>query len=1268
MTGTIFLEAGEVSLGETDGVVYVTIVRQGDLSGATQITYEITPSSTDAATAGVDYTATLSGVVFLDAGQDRVSIPINIIDDALGEPTETFVVSLINATSGTLLAPRTSRVDILDNETPVQDPGEPPLASDYDVSQDVVVTGLSQPIKFEFSPVDPSIVYVAEKGGLIKIYDIETGAFQNNFLDLRAEVNNIQDRGLLDIAMHPDFASNGYIYAFYVVDPADGAGLTGNAGPDGGGNRYSQLVRFTADPATGYTTIIPDSKVVLLGGAGQSLSDISGGGAIDSTNPSTSNPANSDYAPPSDIDPATGEYIQDYIKVDSRSHAGGALAFGPDGALYISTGDGTSFNFADPRSVTVQNVNSLAGKILRIDPLTGDGLADNPFVEAGDSLDSNKAKVYQLGLRNPYSIAFDQEGQLLITDTGWNSYEEINAGAAGANFGWPFYEGGDNGVLLTNGYSGLPEAAAFYAAVASGEIEITPAFRAFSHSSAAPGYQMQAITGGDVVYTGGQYPDAWDNNYFFTDVSQGEVFAVDVNDRRDVQFLYRTDSGFGPVHFTQGPDGYVYYADIVNGQIGRLRIDTLDLEPGTLLARGSAAFDAANNEYILTQAVNNQTGTVMSTSRIDLSQAATFSFDVFLGANDGGADGLGFVLHNDPAGVNAIGATGGGLGLSGIVNGLAIEFDTYNNLGTSGDLAADHTSVFDTNGTFRTAPVALPNIENGQWHSVTVSWDPATSTLSYSFDGAAAGSVTGDIANDYLGGSQFAYFGFAGATGGLNNQQKVRISDIDVAWEDVAPNIAPVAADDTGTTQAGTPLSLDVLANDTDADGDPLTIASVSAAANGTAVIDDNGTPADASDDLIRYTPNAGFAGTDSFTYVVSDGEDTDTASVSVTVQSRPTTVVVARETFESGAAGWTNNTTTNGGAAFSTFLGRFGGSPAPVTQKTFGVPNGADQLTISFLFYEIDSWDGDQNDRFAVIVDGQEIFLTPFYHQGRAGNNGTDPARSGQTGDVAWSITPLTSGQANLGFGSGGPYTDQLHQVTLVVDNPNSTVTLGFRSTLNQGIGDESFGVDNVEITATDNDGGIIPVPVTEIVIADQNFESGAAGWSNPLITNGGAAFSNFLGRFGGTSGPATQQSFDVPDGADRLEVAFDFYELDSWDGDENDSLAVYINGQQVLLEEFFHQGRAGNDGTDPARSGASGNVSWTITPVTSGQANLGFGGQSYATDQVHRVLLVIDQPGDAVTIGVGANLNQSIPDESFGIDNFTLKAFDTDGDMFLV
>ena len=488
------------SVGEANGTVMVPIVRTGDLTRPSTIEYGITP---DTATAGVDYVGG-NGTITMDVGVDHVFIPVQILNDNLSEPTETFVVSIINVDSGsTLLFPRTARVDILDDENPVVDPISPPLTSNYTVTQQVVVSGLNQPLAFEFAPQNPSLIYVAEKGGVIKVFNVNTGAQQSTFIDISSKVNDNQDRGLLDIVLDPNFGTpvqsgqpeHNYVYAFYVVDPPDTAGKQGNAGPDGAGNRFAYLVRFTADAATNYTTAVAGSEVILLGGAGRTLQDISGAGAVDSTSNISQ--------PESGFNAQTG-YVDNYIKVDSRSHAGGSLAFGPDGALYVSIGDGTSFNTTDPRGVSVQNINSLSGKILRIDPITGLGLPDNPFVEPGDDLSANHSKVYQLGLRNPFSIAFAQDGRLLISNTGWDSWEEIESGHAGANFGWPYYEGGDNGVLLpAPGYQnlpsdaarGLPSAAGFYSAVANGTITITPAYRAFAHDRERAGLSARGYRG-----------------------------------------------------------------------------------------------------------------------------------------------------------------------------------------------------------------------------------------------------------------------------------------------------------------------------------------------------------------------------------------------------------------------------------------------------------------------------------------------------------------------------------------------------------------------------------------------------------------------------------------------------------------------------------------------------------------------------------------------------------------------------------------------------
>ncbi|WP_200935875.1 PQQ-dependent sugar dehydrogenase, partial [Methylobacterium sp. Leaf117] len=635
--------ATEISVSELSNSVTARVVRTGSLTDAVTITYGVTG---DTATAGEDF-ADGFGTVVIPAGAEEATISIALHDDLIGEDTEVFALSLISAEGATLWAPRTTRISILDDETPAPPPpSEPPLTSEYDVRQSPSVSGLNQPIKFEFSPVNSSLAYVAEKGGGIRVANVTTG-MASTFLDLSDRVNESGDRGLMDIALHPDFENNPYIYAFIVADPSDAAGLSGSAGLDGSGNRYSQVLRFTADAATGYTTVVPGSEVIILGKNGQSLNDISGEGRQDFTDPAFAGLTASDrYINPSQPAPAViNGFKQDYMKVDSASHAGGSLVFGPDGALYVATGDGTSFNYADPRTPDVLALDSLSGKILRIDPITGQGLADNPFIQDGVSLDSNRAKVFQTGLRNPFSTTFDTEGRLFITNTGWNSYEMIEMGGPGANFGWPYYEGGDGGLLLqTPGYRNSSSAQAFYAAVGRGEIDVTPAFRAFSHSTANPGFQVQAITGSEVVYSGGVYPEKFQNNLFFSDFSGGEVFTVDVNNRSDAKFLFQSGTGTAPTHFAQGRDGYVYYSDISSGEIGRLVITAREAPPSAEPAQFTAG--TAGNDVIdlssrgtRPQLVNGQDGndTIIGGSGSDTLNGAAGN-DVLTGGL--GADSL----------------------------------------------------------------------------------------------------------------------------------------------------------------------------------------------------------------------------------------------------------------------------------------------------------------------------------------------------------------------------------------------------------------------------------------------------------------------------------------------------------------------------------------------------------------------------------------------------------------------------------------------------
>jgi glucose/arabinose dehydrogenase len=120
------------------------------------------------------------------------------------------------------------------------------------------------------------------------------------------------------------------------------------------------------------------------------------------------------------------------------NHNGGQIAFGPDGMLYIGMGDGGSANDPEKRA---QNLNSLLGKMLRIDVSPRNGYAvpkDNPFVGRSDT----RPEIWAYGLRNPWRFCFDRDGGICYTgDVGQNVYEEVDVVEKGSNYGWRPREG-----------------------------------------------------------------------------------------------------------------------------------------------------------------------------------------------------------------------------------------------------------------------------------------------------------------------------------------------------------------------------------------------------------------------------------------------------------------------------------------------------------------------------------------------------------------------------------------------------------------------------------------------------------------------------------------------------------------------------------------------------------------------------------------------------------------------------------------------------------
>ena len=179
------------------------------------------------------------------------------------------------------------------------------------------------------------------------------------------------------------------------------------------------------------------------------------------------------------------------------------------------------------------------------------------------------------------------------------------------------------------------------------------------------------------------------------------------------------------------------------------------------------------NCYQLTPAAASQSGSVWNVNLLDLSVPFNFTFDVFLGCNEGGADGMAFVLQ--PLSVNA-GSSGGGIGYQGISPSLAVELDNYQN---TGEPAFDHMAI-QRNGDVShggantlAGPVPISattgNVEDCAWHQLNIVWDPGTQTFTVYFDGVLRLTYTGDIVNNIFGGNPNVYWGFTSATGGANN-------------------------------------------------------------------------------------------------------------------------------------------------------------------------------------------------------------------------------------------------------------------------------------------------------------------------------------------------------------------------------------------------------------------------------------------------------------------------------------------------------------------
>ncbi len=255
--------------------------------------------------------------------------------------------------------------------------------------------------------------------------------------------------------------------------------------------------------------------------------------------------------------------------------------------------------------------------------------------------------------------------------------------------------------------------------------------------------------------------------------------------------IFANDITYVDPHASQTHDMSMGTTDTMMGSMGSMTHTTFDIASmaDLITLSGGARYDSNTNIIQLNTDSPKKVGGVMSDMRIDVSKDFVFDFDVHLGANDKGADGLAFVLHNDPLQERALGNGGNALGAEGIRKGLALEFDTYNNGKAAGDIAADHIQLVDTdaagNARFVTPPAWLGDVEDCLWHAIRVSWDADTKTLSYSIDGRMVGTVQRDLSTAFLGGSELAYFGFTSSTGGASNLHQVRLNNVTGTFEPI---------------------------------------------------------------------------------------------------------------------------------------------------------------------------------------------------------------------------------------------------------------------------------------------------------------------------------------------------------------------------------------------------------------------------------------------------------------------------------------------------
>jgi PKD repeat protein len=460
--------------------------------------------------------------------------------------------------------------------------------------EEIVFSGLTLPTAVRFAA--DGRVFVAEKSGVIKVFDSLIDTTPAVFADLNVNVHNFWDRGLLGMALAPGFPADPHVYILYTYDHQLGAPAPAP--------RWGTPGVYT-DPCP--TPPGPTSDGCVVSGR---LSRLEAAG-------------NTMTGPEQVL-------IEDWCQ-QYPSHSIGAVEFGADGKLYASGGDGASFTFVDygqdgsplnpcgdppggvgatltpptaeGGSLRSQDLRSasdpvtLDGTIIRVDPATGAGLPDNPL--AGSS-DPNARRIIANGLRNPFRFTpRPGTSELWVGDVGWNEWEEINriSDPLGTveNFGWPCYEGAGRQA----GYDGadLSICENLYGQVGA----VTAPYHAYHHNNRVVPNETcptgsSSIAGLQFEFSGANaYPAEYQDALFFADYSRDCIWAMPKGGNgHPAPGLIRTfvAGAANPVNLETGPGGDLFYVDFDGGTIRRIRYFNAN-QPPTAVATATPTSGAA---------------------------------------------------------------------------------------------------------------------------------------------------------------------------------------------------------------------------------------------------------------------------------------------------------------------------------------------------------------------------------------------------------------------------------------------------------------------------------------------------------------------------------------------------------------------------------------------------------------------------------------------------------------------------------------------------